>query len=257
MSIIAVEDLKICVGGRVIIQDATFRIDEPSFVVIIGPNGAGKTTLLKTMIGLIKPVRGCIKILDRVVRAGERYPRSIRKLIGYMPQRDVINYAVPLTAREIVISGIVENLTLPRTVLPRDVDSLVNNIAGRLGIDNILHKFFDELSGGQQQKVLLARALVKDPRILILDEPLSNVDEMSRVEILEFLRDLVRRDGRTVLLVTHDVEVAMSWSDYVLLVNNGRAVLYSSKMIEDVNKFLRQYPEKDRKIVPSRSPYCA
>ncbi|NPA99813.1 MAG: ATP-binding cassette domain-containing protein [Crenarchaeota archaeon] len=257
MVVIAVEELKVSVGGRTIISEATFTIREPSLVVVIGPNGAGKTTLLKTLIGLVKPVHGCIRIFDTIVHSGCRYPRHVRKLIGYMPQRDVINYAAPLTAREIIISGIIENIAMPRIVLPKNIDELVLDIAQRLGVENVLGKFFDELSGGQQQKVLLARALIKNPRILILDEPLSNVDEISRVEILEFLRDLVRREGKTVLLVTHDVEVAMNWSDYVLLVNNGRAVLYSSKMVEDVDSFLRQYPEKDRRIIPSRSPYCA
>ncbi|NPA70542.1 MAG: ATP-binding cassette domain-containing protein [Crenarchaeota archaeon] len=257
MVIIAVEELKVSIGGRIVISEATFAIREPSLVVVIGPNGAGKTTLLKTLIGLIRPVRGCIRIFDSIVKPGSKYPKSVRKLIGYMPQRDVINYAAPLTAREIIVSGLIENISVPRILLPRDSNDMVLQIAQRLGIESILDKFFDELSGGQQQKVLLARALIKDPKILILDEPLSNVDEISRVEILELLRDLVRRDGKTVMLVTHDVEIAMNWSDYVLLVNNGRAVLYSSKMVEDVDKFLRHYPEKDRKIIPSRSPYCA
>ncbi len=257
MVIIAVENLKVNVGGRTIIREASFVIHEPSLVVIIGPNGAGKTTLLKTLIGLMKLESGCIRIFDSVVRPGSKYPKNVRKLIGYMPQRDVINYAAPLTAREIIVSGLIENLTVPRVILPRDANDVVMNIAQRLGIDNILDKFFDELSGGQQQKVLLARALIKNPKILILDEPLSNVDEISRIEILEFLRDLVKKEGKTVMLVTHDVEIAMNWSDYVLLVNNGRAVLYSSRMVEDVDKFLRHYPEKDRKIIPSRSPYCA
>ncbi len=257
MSIIAVEELRICVGGRTIIGNASFRISEPSFVVVIGPNGAGKTTLLKTLIGLVRPASGRIEILGRLIKAGDRYPKHVRRFIGYMPQRDVINYAVPLTAREIIISGIVEILSPPRTILPREIDDLMSNIVQRLGVNAILDKYFEELSGGQQQKVLLARALIKDPQILVLDEPLSNVDEFSKVEILEFLRDLVKRDRKTVLLVTHDVDVAMKWSDYVLLVNNGRAILYSSKMVEDINSFLRQYPEKDRKIIPSRSPYCA
>ncbi len=254
--IIEVERLCISISNRVVIRDATFRIDRPSLVVVIGPNGAGKTTLMKTLIGLLSPNSGKLKIFDVDVSRG-RFPRKLRERIGYMPQRDAINYTVPITVKEILVSGILEKVSQPRLVIPTDMWDRVLKIADELKIGDILNKCFQELSGGQQQKVLLGRALAKDPDLLILDEPLSNVDEISKIEILEFMKRIVHERGKTVLLVTHDVEIAISWSDYVLLVNQGRALLYSSRMVEDIDRFLRHYPERDRKIIPTRSPYCA
>ncbi len=255
--VLEADRLSISISGKYIIRDASFRIGKSCLVAVIGPNGAGKTTLMKTIIGLIKPSSGILKVFNYEISNKSKYPTKLREKIGYMPQRDVINYVVPITVRDILMTGLLEKLPQPRLIIPKFLWDRVYKIVDELGISDILDKNFQELSGGQQQKVLLARALVKDPELLILDEPLSNVDEISKVEILEYLKDLAKKYSKTILLVTHDIEIAMSWSDYVLLVNQGRATLYSSRMVEDIDKFLRHYPEKDRKIIPTRSPYCA
>jgi len=254
VTILEVQDLQIRYGKNVVLDNVSFRIERPSLVAVIGPNGAGKTSLLRAIIGLVKPSKGKVIIFGR--DSTGKVAKDIKARIGYVPQRDVINYTMPITVRDVILSGLLEKISPPRTVLSRTVEDKVEAISHELGIEDLLDRFFSDLSGGQQQRVLLARALVKDPDILLLDEPLSNVDEVGKYEILRLLRNLVT-SGKTVLLVTHDINIAIEWADYVLLVNKGRVRFYSARISEDMNKLKLHYPEEDRKILPGRSPYCA
>ncbi len=254
VTILEVQDLQIRYGKNIVLDNVNFRIERPSLVAVIGPNGAGKTSLIRAIIGLVKPSKGKVLIFGQDIT--RKVARDVKARIGYVPQRDVINYATPITVRDVILSGLLEKVSPPRTVLSRNIDRKIEAISHELGIEDLLDRFFSDLSGGQQQRVLLARALVKDPDMLLLDEPLSNVDEVGKYEILRLLRNLVT-SGKTVLLVTHDINIAIEWADYVLLVNKGRVRFYSARISEDMNKLKLHYPEEDRKILPGRSPYCA
>ncbi len=255
MSIIEVHNLSAGYGRRVILSSLNFHVDKPSFISVIGPNGAGKTTLLRVLAGLLKPKSGVVKVLGHDVT--RRFPGYVKARIGYVPQRDTINYVVPVIVFDVIASGLIDVYPIPRTVIKREVKSKVCDIAAALGIDDLLDEYFHELSGGLQQRVLLARALIKDPDILLLDEPLSNLDEVTQREVLELLRHLVDYHSKTVIMVTHDLDVALEWSDLILLVSHGRALLFKPSVHEDVQRLLDSYPEEERKIIPSRKPYCA
>lgn len=212
---IKVEDLEVRYGNYVALQEVSFRLPHPSILAVIGPNGAGKTTLLKSLIGLIKPVKGKINIfgIDAI-----HDPESVRKIIGYVPQRERVAEHIPIRAKDIVL--------LPKLVragpltIPRKIDIL----AAKEALETVLlpretwDKKFSELSGGQKQKVLIARALVLQPKLLLLDEPFSGVDAPSQREIMELIYEL-KKENISTILVTHDINPIIEYIDYLLLLN--------------------------------------
>ncbi len=254
MSIIEIRGLSAGYGRKTVLSNLNLVITKPSFVSVIGPNGAGKTTLLRVLAGLLRPRGGLVKILG--VDVSKKFPSSIKVRLGYVPQRDSINYAVPVTVFDVIVSGLIDVCPAPRTVTKRDVRQRACRVASALGIDDLLDSYFYELSGGLQQRVLLARALIKDPDILLLDEPLSNLDEATQQEVLKLLRHLVDKHLKTVIMVTHDLDVALEWSDLVVLISRGGARTFKPGVHEDVERLLESYPEEERKIIPSRRPYC-
>jgi len=255
VSIIEIQDLSAGYGRKIVLSRFSLVIDRPSFISVIGPNGAGKTTLLRVLAGLLKPRSGSLKILGQDVT--RRFSGKVKSRIGYVPQRDSINYAVPVVVFDVIVSGLIDSCPQPRTVTKSSVRRRVCEIASALGIEDLLDAYFDELSGGLQQRVLLARALIKDPDILLLDEPLSNLDEVTQQEVLKLLRHLVDSHSKTVIMVTHDIDIALEWSDLIVLISRGRALTFKPGVHEDVEKLLESYPEEERKIIPSRRPYCA
>ncbi|MHA1617447.1 MAG: metal ABC transporter ATP-binding protein [Candidatus Njordarchaeales archaeon] len=197
------------------IEDVTFEMPHPSMMVIIGPNGAGKTTLLKTIIGLLKPWRGEVFVFG--INVYENLPK-VRRLIGYVPQRERLSETVPLRVRDIVLMGRMIRkgpLSIPTK---EDIRAAKEALEKTLVPREFWDKKFSELSGGLQQKVLIARALAIDPKILLLDEPFSAVDAPSQREITELLAEL-RRKGVSSLIVTHDINPLIEYTDYLLLLN--------------------------------------
>ncbi|HEW64444.1 ABC transporter ATP-binding protein [Fervidicoccus fontis] len=193
------------------IEEYTFK--EKSYNVVLGSSGSGKTTTLRLIAGLELPDEGKI-ILDGVdITNVPAWKRDI----GLVFQ----NYALypHLTAYE--------NISVPLKIKKLDrktIDEKVKNVAEILGISSELHKYPHQLSGGQQQRVAIARALVKEPKILLLDEPLSNLDARLRLEVRVFLKELQRKLNMTVIHVTHDQEEAMAIADNIVILNSGKIV---------------------------------
>lgn len=172
--------------------NAQFRPREAS--IILGPNGVGKTTLLKLIAGILNPLRGEIRIFDKK-------PHEIRGRIGYIPQ---LNGLFPWMR-------IIENIELPLRIRREDLSKhrrIIDEIVERLGIRDLLNKYPKQLSGGEIQKVQIARELVAGSEILLLDEPLSMIDIDYRREIIKLLNDLVDNQRLTMLVVTHSIEDA-------------------------------------------------
>lgn len=212
---IELKSVNVAIRNIAVLEDITFRMNLPKFVTIIGPNGAGKTTLLKTLIGLIKPTSGIIRVLGfNPVKDALK----LRRYMGYVPQRERIELGIPVKVKSVVLMGILCRKKPPRIVTSRDVRQ-AREALSKVGLNELWDKKFSELSGGQQQRILIARALATRPRLLLLDEPLSAVDVKSQWEILETLKRLEREEKIGVILVTHDINPIIEYTDEVILLN--------------------------------------
>ncbi|ADB57249.1 metal ABC transporter ATP-binding protein [Archaeoglobus profundus] len=206
-------DVDVILNGEVILKDLNLRF-ESGLYQIIGPNGSGKTTLLRTILGLIKPVKG------RILLNGEDItgkPEKVGYRVGYMPQLSE-DVGIPLTAFEIVL----DSLLLHRKRFPRFAKSSdIKKVEETLKLVHLpreeWNKPFNELSGGERQRVLLARALVYDPEVLLLDEPLSAIDPLGKVEFVELIGSLAK--DKLVILTSHDPILFLRYTNEIVVLN--------------------------------------
>ena len=199
------------------LENIDFSIEDGELVSILGPSGCGKSTLLSIISGLEMPTSGFVYFDD--IEVNDISPEN--RDIGMVFQ----DYALypHMTARE--------NIMFPlkmKGVKKQEMVGMVNNVSSLLNITSLLNKKPSKLSGGQQQRVAIARALVKKPKLLLLDEPLSNLDARLRIKLREDIRELQKKLNITTIFVTHDQEEAMSISDRILLMNNGNIIQYGS-----------------------------
>ena len=163
-------------------------------VCVVGPNGSGKSTLIKGLLGLIKPIEG--KVI---------YNSLKQNFIGYMPQEVKVDSNFPASVYEIVLSGTLNKLGLKPFYTKKEKEKAKNALK-TLKIENLIDKSFTELSGGQRQKVLLARSLCATSKLLILDEPSNNLDSKSKKDLYKTVTDLNKNKGITVIMITHDLD---------------------------------------------------
>lgn len=187
-----------------VLSDISFSVPEGQIVSLIGPNGSGKTTLLKAILGFI-PYRGTVRIFGRDARGA-------RTAIGYVPQRFKFDESIPITVSE-TVSMPAEILKVPgyRKKMAETVEFF--------GIADLLDKHLGELSGGQIQRVLLARSLITDPKLLILDEPESGIDIRGEHKLYELLKTLVDTSHTTVLIASHELDIVFQYSNQVICIN--------------------------------------
>jgi zinc/manganese transport system ATP-binding protein len=206
-------------GERVpAIRDIDLTIESGEFVAIIGPNGAGKTTLLETINGLLPHTRGQVRVLGQDVA---RFGPQLRSQIGYVPQEFQFDETTPVLVRDVVLMGRYGRIGLFRRPTAEDYVR-VQEALELLGLAELAERPLGKLSGGQQQKVLLARALAKEPKILLLDEPFSYLDCAAREEVAELIARWHRERSLTVLIVLHDLEAIPRSCHRVVLLNGGR-----------------------------------
>jgi zinc transport system ATP-binding protein len=186
------------------VESVSFALEEGTIAVLIGPNGSGKSTVLKAILGLL-PYEGSVRVFGGAV--GASYPR-----IGYLPQRLDFDQTLPLTAREAI------RMPLPRRPSKEDEDSF-RHVTRILGTEPILDRQLGALSGGQWKRVLLARALVTRPRLLLLDEPEAGIDVAGEETIYGFLEHLVAEERITALVCSHELELVTEYADVVLCLN--------------------------------------
>ena len=197
--VVEVKDLCFGYSADDILSGVSFSIAPGDYVALSGPNGAGKSTLIKLLLGLAGPYRGRIALFGL-----ERSLFIDWGRIGYLPQQsNNFNPIFPATAREVVRMGLLAGKKFPKIFSALD-DQRVAEVMKMMGIEKQEHKMVGELSGGQQQKVFLARALVSNPSFLILDEPSSALDPLSRDSFFELLAELNQRHQTTIMMVTHD-----------------------------------------------------
>jgi zinc/manganese transport system ATP-binding protein len=209
--ILAVDGISVSLSGREILRDVTFHINAGEFTGLIGSNGAGKTTLLRVILGLITPSAGSVH-----VAGGSRQP-----VIGYVPQRITLDPDMPLRARDLVglgIDGQRFGLPWPSSARRKQVDEMLDAVdATRFAESRV-----GNLSGGEQQRVLIAHALISHPRLLLLDEPLANLDIASEQEVVDLLARIAREQRIAVLISTHDMNPLLPVMDRIVYIANGR-----------------------------------
>jgi zinc/manganese transport system ATP-binding protein len=214
--LLALEDIGVRLGGRQILDDVTFALGKGEFTGIIGPNGAGKTTLLRVILGLLEPSGG------RVLIEGEPVSHKNKASIGYVPQKLVIDPDMPLRARDVVALGL-DGHKLGFGFPSKQRRDLVDRALADVGASYYADARVGELSGGEQQRVLVAHALISRPKLLLLDEPLANLDLRSEQEIVAVLAKLAREHEIAVLLSAHDMNPLLGVMDRIVYVANGRA----------------------------------
>ena len=194
MSLLTVEGLDVRLGRRRVLRDVSLAIREGEIVTVVGPNGSGKSTLVRALIGALRPATGRV-----TRRAGLR--------IGYVPQKLALDASLPMTARRF--------LGLPRSV----GDDAAHDALSAAGAPSVGDTQIADLSGGQLQRVLLARALLTDPHLLILDEPTQGLDQPGAASFYRRIEEIRAGTGCAVLMVSHDLHVVMAASDRVICLN--------------------------------------
>lgn len=208
------ERLTVDYGTGKIWSDLSLQVARGAFVAILGPNGAGKTSLLRAVLGLISPTAGSIEVLGRSPRRGD-------PAIGYVPQHSSFDPDLPLRGRDLVRLGI-DGHRWGIGWRDADADARVARAIASVGAEPYADAAIGRLSGGEQQRLRIAQALVGDPAVLLCDEPLANLDLRNQQAITDLIHAWQERTGGTVLLVTHDVNPVLRLVDEVLFVVNGR-----------------------------------
>ena len=197
---IEMENVSFSYDDNPIIKKANLSISKGDFVGIIGPNGGGKTTFLKLIMGLLNPDEGSIKVFDHS-------PKEERKNIGYVPQRISVDKDFPITVYELVLMGALAQVKSFGKI-PSDIKKRALDLLDQMGLSHLIKTSFNKLSGGQLQRAFIARALLSDPDVLILDEPTASIDPEAEKMIFDLL--LSFREKKTILMVSHDLNAIIT-----------------------------------------------
>jgi len=210
---VVVDHLTTGYNGRPAIETVDFSVPRGATVGLIGPNGSGKSTLIKALLGLLAPWEGGVRVLG-----GD--PAGARGRVGYMPQAEHVDWSFPATVREVVAMGAYQSRFGLGRLLSRLRGSGVHVTAAmeRVGVRELETEQIAELSGGQQRRVLLARALVKDPELFLLDEPAAGLDAGVEEDMLDLFEELAA-EGKTLIVATHDIACVYRRYDLALLLN--------------------------------------
>jgi zinc/manganese transport system ATP-binding protein len=233
-SLLELRDISVRLGGRQVLSDVTFAVGKGEFTGLIGPNGAGKTTLLRVILGLQEPSGG------QVLIDGAPRQKGNKRSIGYVPQKLVIDPDMPLRARDVVSLGL-DGHRLGFTFPSKQRRELIDKSLCDVGAEKYADARVGELSGGEQQRVLIAHALISRPRLLLLDEPLANLDLKSEQEIVAVLGKLAREHEISVLLSAHDMNPLLGVMDRIVYVANGHVATGSTDEVVTSEGLTRLY----------------
>jgi ABC-type Mn2+/Zn2+ transport system ATPase subunit len=208
------EAVTVTYNGAPALEDISIEVPEGVFVGVIGPNGSGKTSLLRAILGLVNPVAGRIYVRDVCCHL----LKKVRREIGYVPQTSRIDPYFPVKVVDVVLMGLYPSLGLLRWPGRVERGRALEALAS-VGMAEHAQRPAGQLSGGQLQRVLIARALVREPKILLLDEPSTGLDVRSQDSVMELIRHTHEERRLTTLLVTHDVNLVLPYLDLVLAIN--------------------------------------
>ncbi len=215
--VVALENVRIELGGRTILEDINMTVSEGELIAILGPNGAGKTTLLKLLLGLVKSSAGVVRVLGKPPRRGN-------EAIGYAPQHRVLEADLALRARDVSgfgLDGHRWGIGLPNRKRRAMIDTALQEVDALDFADAPV----GQLSGGEQQRLLIAQALLTNPRLLLLDEPLANLDISHEQEIVALVEKVCRTRKVAVMLVSHDINPLLPVVDRVMYMARGHSAV--------------------------------
>lgn len=236
MSVIEIKNLYFSYNGVPILDDINMDLPERAFLALIGPNGGGKTTLLKIILGLLKPMSGEVRVFGET-------PARVVKRLGYVPQGSDLNKDFPISVMDVVLMGRLGKKAFGWGYSKEDV-SLANDMLDRFNISDYKNERIGEISGGQRRRAFIARALVSEPEILFLDEPLSSIDIDGHNQMYEVLRELNK--DITIVMATHDIGAVSRYIKSIACVNR-RLYYHDTPKISD--KIMSQAYGKHMSVV--------
>ncbi len=216
---VEIKKLSFSYSENEVLKNIAFSISEGEFFIIIGPNGSGKTTLMKIIAGLLKPKQGKLKIFDRPLKDYTR--KDLAKTIALVPQMTLVDF--PFTVTELVLMGRSPHLSTLGFEQEKDLE-IAKNAMALTDIEHLAHRPLDRLSGGERQRVFIARAICQEPKIILLDEPTASLDLAHQVKVMDLMEKLKKEIGFTVIMVSHDVNLAAMYGDCLLLLKEGQIV---------------------------------
>ncbi len=222
--ILEVEGVEFQYKSKEVLKDIKFELKRNEILSILGPNGVGKTTLLKCMNAILKPKKGAVLIENEDILKLEQI--EIARRMGYVPQRCE---PARLTAFDAILLGRMPHMKW--NISPEDV-MLVETTIKKLHLEDMALRYIDELSGGELQKVGIARAIAQNPKLLLLDEPTSSLDLKNQLEILDTIRDVVRKENVSAIMTMHDLNLAFRYSDKFLFLKNG--TIFAAGSMSDI-----------------------
>lgn len=219
---VSVDNLTVSFGAEAILNDLTFLIPEQAFVAIVGPNGGGKSTLLRVLLGLLRPTRGKVRLFDCA-------PREVPcDDVGYVPQLKTLDRTFPALSIELVVSGL--KRCWPLWIRKADRQAAMNALE-QVGAAHLAEQSVATLSGGELQRVYLARVLIRRPKLIILDEPATGIDAKGEHDLYHLLEADHAQRGTTILMVTHDWAAAQHHASHVLLLQQRLVAFGASQQV--------------------------
>ena len=229
---IKAQNLRFAYNSEEILKGIDFEVREGEMMFIVGPNGSGKSTLLKCLNGILKP-RGTVYIGKNELFSFSK--NELAKMVGYVPQRSEINY---LTVFDTILLG--RKPHIKWGINDMDVE-VVNKIIDMLELNELAFRRLTQLSGGELQKVVIARALAQEPKIMLLDEPTNNLDLKNQIEVMKILERIVKEYGISTIITMHDLNVASLYADTVVMLKDGKIVVKGGVEVLTVENIERVY----------------
>ena len=229
LSVVEIEHLTVQYPDVKALDDVSFRVKKGDFLGIIGPNGAGKSTLFASMLGLHTKYQGTIKFFGKDIRKSKDYLKEI----GYVPQKPIFEKNFPATVNDVVRMGLRQESDANK----------IDEILQQLWIHELSKKRIGELSGGQQQRVFIAKALVNNPKLLILDEPVTGIDQQSIDLFYSILRELNSKQKITIIWSSHDLDAVNQLANHVACLNRTLFFHGESDEFFENDELVKQYSE--------------
>ena len=236
MTLISCRDLKVGYEGKIIAENINFDVNEGDYLCILGENGSGKSTLMKTLLGLRQPAGGSI-VMGNGLKKGQ---------IGYLPQQTEVQKDFPASVKEVVLSGCQARCGFRPFYSRQEKEMALDNMES-MGIADLKNQCYRNLSGGQQQRVLLARALCAAGSLLLLDEPVTGLDQASTAYMYSLIEHLNKSHGLGIIMISHDAEEALKYASHIL--HLGDSIFYGTREEYVSGGFYENYKKSGRREV--------
>lgn len=223
MSLISVKNVTFAYDAIKVLDDVNFEVNKGDYLGLIGPNGSAKSTLLKIILGILKPSKGTVNLFSTPIKDFKAWQK-----IGYVAQNaNAVNKSFPATINEIVEAGLYSKIGMFKRATKKDAERIEWALAV-VGITELKNRLIGNLSGGQQQKAFIARALVSEPEIIFLDEPTVGIDAQSQVQFYDLLGKLNKDFNVTIVMVSHDIGIVSEKVSKIACMANGKVYLHDA-----------------------------